>query len=149
MKPILILRVIIIGIIAWMVIGGTIVDILSIFGDLSVTKQEELVCKEYEQLDFSPYANISTFTINKRFLSRSIRSSYKYAIDFEKMEMYCIEELKKNDWTLYKTRNEANNKKTIIFLKENAYCLLEISKDNIFSVSIYYKGLNKRINEVY
>ena len=70
-------------------------------------------------------------------------------IDFEKMEMYCIEELKRNNWTLYKTRNEANNKKTIIFFKENAYCLLEISKDNIFSVNIYYKGLNKRINEVY
>lgn len=149
MKPISILRVIIIGIIFWLAIEGTIVDIFSIFVDIPGAKQEELVFKEYEQLDFSQYANLLTFAINKRLLSRSVRSNYNYVIDREKMEMYCIEELKKNDWILYKRRKEENNKKTIIFLKEKVYCLLGFSKENIFSISIYYKGFSKRINWVY
>lgn len=149
MKPISILRVIIIGIIFWLAIEGTIVDIFSIFVDIPGAKQEELVFKEYEQLDFSQYANLLTFDINKRPLLRSVRSNYNYVIDREKMEMYCIEELKKNDWILYKIRKEENNKRTIIFLKENVYCLLGFNKENIFSLSIYYKGLSKRINWVY
>lgn len=149
MKLISILKVIIIGIILWMAIKGTIIDIFGIFVDIPVTAQEALVCKEYEQLDFSQYANVSTFAINKRILSRSVRSNYNYVIEREKMELYCIEELKKKDWILYKTRKKANNKKTIIFLKENSYCLMEFSKENAFSVSVYYKGFNKRRNEVY
>jgi len=149
MKRFLNIKIIIVIIIGWMSIEGVVIDLFSVFVDPPVAKQEEIVCKEYEQLDFSQYAYVSTFVINKRALSRSIRASYKYTINEEQVEKYCIEELEKYDWILYKTRKAENNKKTIIFLKENTYCLLEFSEGKIFSVNIYYKGINKRINEVY
>lgn len=149
MKRFLNAKTMVLIIIGCMAIETFAIDLLSVFVDPSAAKQEAVVCKELEELDFSSYAKEVTSVVNKRILSRSIRASYKYIINKEQIEKYCIEEMERHDWMLYKTRKAGDNKKTIIFFKEKTYCLLEFNEGDIFSVNIYYKGINKRINEAY
>lgn len=143
-----IIKIIIILTIAWMSLENIAFDLVSAITDIPVTQQEELLCQEYEQLDFSQYATLAGFGVNRRLLSRSIGSRYEYKIDQEKVEMYCVEELKKNNWDFYKVRKQGDDRKTIIFQKEKFYCLLNFDRKNQFTVNLYYKDMNRRIRGI-
>ncbi|MGL5256897.1 MAG: hypothetical protein ACRC76_07640 [Proteocatella sp.] len=143
-----IVKIIIILILGWVSIENLAFDLVSVITDISVTQQEELLCQEYEQMDFSQYATLIGFGVNRRLLSRSIGSRYAYKIDQEKVEMYCVKELKKSNWDFYKIRKQGDDRKTIIFQKEKFYCLLNFDRKNQFTVNLYYKDMDRRIRGI-
>lgn len=143
-----IIRVIIILVVTWMFIDNIAFNLMSVVVDIPVAKQEELLYQEYEQLDFSQYATLAGSGMNRRLLSRSIGSRYEYIIDQKKVEMYCVEQLKKNNWQFYKLRNQGGERKTIIFQKEEFYCLLSFEEEHQFTINLYYKDINRRIHGI-
>ncbi|WP_019555597.1 hypothetical protein [Propionispira raffinosivorans] len=115
---------------------------------LPVKEQESLIEREVENINFINFSILSKTHYDKKIFSRSRNDIYGYSSDFSltEVEEMCLNELKKNQWTLLRTRKINDEKKTYILQKNDLYALLRFEEKNIFSLQIGYITLENKIN---
>lgn len=123
---------------------GIISDVVA----LPVKEQEYLIEREAENINFTNFSILSRSHYDKKIFIRSRIDIYDYPSDFSltEVEEMCLNELKKNQWILLRTR-KSNNEKTYILQKNNLYAFLKFGEKDIFSLQIGYITLENKIND--
>jgi len=107
-----------------------------------------LIEGEVKNINFINFSILSSTHYDKKIFKRSRIDIYEYSSDFclTEVEEMCLNELKKNQWNLLRTRKINDEKRTYILQKNDLYALLSFEGENIFSLQIGYITLVNKIN---